>query len=442
MSSEDKIIHPRVLIVGTVPYNKRSTSRAFEAYFHGWEKENLAQVFSNTRTPCKGHCGTLFQITDHRLLKRRFNKKTDTGKIFKYEDLPDEWVDNDLEIKSDSVKKMYKIGARHTPFTHLIRKAIWKKKFWCTEKFNKWLDEFNPECVFLSFSDDFFIPEIALYVAKRFNIPIVSSIGDDYYFNEHFSLSPFYLLYKKSYKRLIRKVLAYKGSAIYISDKIRDKYNSEFGLNGETVYLTSEIKRKEFEPVNKDNPVITYFGNIRMGRNISLNEIGYALGGINRDYRLEVYSGENDEKYYKIFDKNPFIKYCGAVPYSEVVKRMSESDITVIVEGFKNRDIEQSRYSLSTKAADALASGVAILTYGSEECGIVEYMKSTGASVVCTENNKLRDGILLLINDKELQKRQYDNAVKMTEEHHNIVVSCKVFEKVVKEAIEKGKVND
>ena len=442
MSFEVKNIHPRVLIVGTVPYNKRSTSRAFEAYYHNWEKENLAQVFSNTRTPCKGHCGKLFQITDHRLLKRRFNKKTDTGKIFGYEDLPEEWVDNDLEIKSDSVKKMYKIGARHTPFTHLIRKAIWKKKFWCTEKFNKWLDEFNPECVFLSFSDDFFIPEIALYVAKRFNIPIVSSIGDDYYFNEHFSFSPFYLLYKKSYKRLIRKVLAYKGSAIYISDKIRDKYNSEFGLNGETVYLTSEIKRKEFEPVNKDNPVITYFGNIRMGRNISLNEIGYALGGINRDYRLEVYSGENDEKYYKIFDKNSFIKYCGAVPYSEVVKRMSESDITVIVEGFKNRDIAQSRYSLSTKAADALASGVAILTYGSEECGIVEYMKSTGASVVCTENNKLRDGILLLINDKELQKRQYDNAVKMTEEHHNIIVSCKVFEKVVKEAIEKGKVND
>ena len=29
---------------------------------------------------------------------------------------------------------------------------------------NKWLDEFKPECVFLSFSDDYFIPQIALYV--------------------------------------------------------------------------------------------------------------------------------------------------------------------------------------------------------------------------------------------------------------------------------------
>ena len=42
-------MHPRVLIVGTVPYNRKSTSRAFDAYFHYWEKENIAQIFSNTK---------------------------------------------------------------------------------------------------------------------------------------------------------------------------------------------------------------------------------------------------------------------------------------------------------------------------------------------------------------------------------------------------------
>ena len=54
-------MHPRVLIVGTVPYNTKSTSRAFDAYFHYWEKENIAQIFSNTKKPCKGHCETLFR---------------------------------------------------------------------------------------------------------------------------------------------------------------------------------------------------------------------------------------------------------------------------------------------------------------------------------------------------------------------------------------------
>ena len=43
-------MHPRVLIVGTVPYNTKSTSRAFDAYFHYWEKENLAQM--NLKEKC------------------------------------------------------------------------------------------------------------------------------------------------------------------------------------------------------------------------------------------------------------------------------------------------------------------------------------------------------------------------------------------------------
>lgn len=91
-------MHPRVLIVGTVPYNTKSTSRAFDAYFHYWEKENLAQIFSNTKKPCKGHCETLFQVTDHRVLQRWMGKKVDTGVIYHYDELDTEWLDNDLEL--------------------------------------------------------------------------------------------------------------------------------------------------------------------------------------------------------------------------------------------------------------------------------------------------------------------------------------------------------
>ncbi len=430
-------MHPRVLIVGTVPYNKKSTSRAFEAYFCHWERENLAQIFSNTKTPCKGHCGTLFQITDQRMLKRWMKPGTVTGKIFNYEDLPEEWTDNDLEVGSASVNNMYRIGSRRTSLTHWLRGILWRKKFWCTDELNRWLDEFRPECVFLSFSDDFFIPRIALYVAQRYNIPIVSSIGDDYYFNGHFSLSPFYHLYKSSYRKLIRRVLAWKGSAIYISDKIRDKYNSEFDLDGETVYLTSTVKRKEFSPVDRENPYITYFGNIGAGRNESLNEIGYALGKISPAYRLHIYSNEQDPKVYGIFDSNPNVEFGGSIPYSEVQKKMAQSDIVVIVEGFRPENVNLTRYSLSTKAADSLASGAAILTYGSGECGIIEYMQSTGASAVCTDQEKLVQCIENLISDVSLQKQYYNQQIVMTREHHNLDSSSAVFEGVVAKAISK-----
>lgn len=424
-------MHKRVLIVGTVPYNKMSSSRAFDAYFHYWEKENLAQIFSNTKHPCKGHCETVFQITDYRMLRRWFYKDQKTGLVFNYDDMDDESVCVDPETGSEVASGLYKAGKKHTATIKLLRGLIWRKKYWYTDELKEWLDAFNPECVFLSFSDDFFIPRIALQIARDYNIPIVSSIGDDYYFNTKKSISLAYHLYKYLYRRLIRSVFAHKGSAIYISDKIRDKYNSEFGLDGETVYLASEIKRRDFRPINTECPIITYCGNIGLGRNHSLCDIAGALLAINPDYRIHVFSNESLEERIKELKKHPGVIYGGSIPYREVMDWIFRSDVTVIVEGFMQEDIDIVRYSLSTKAADSLASGASIITYGAADCGVIEYMKSTGASVVCTEKSRLTDSIIELFQNQALQREYYEAARKISEEHHSLASSTRTFESVV-----------
>lgn len=429
--------HHRVLIVGTIPYNKNTSSRAFDAYFHNWEKENIRQIFSNTKTPVKGHCGSLYQITDQRLLKRRLKKIDEAGVIFEYKDLPEDWIDNDLEVGSSFVSYLYKIGSKDTPLKYLLRKFVWNKKYWDTKKLENWLDEFQPECVFLAFSDDFFIPEIALFVAERYNIPIMSCIGDDYYFNDKLSISPFYHIYRTRYKALITKVFAHKGSAIYIGDKIRDKYNSEFGLNGETVYLTSDIERHSFREINREHPRITYCGNIRLGRNESLADIGEVLVKIDPSYRLEVYSAEKNKEFISVLRGRPGIDYRGAVPYKEVMQVMADSDIVVIVEGFSPKDVQITRYSLSTKAADAMATGGQILVYGSMDCGVIEYMASTECAVVCDKKDDLKASIENLLSDVEMQKRLYKQSEKMSVEHHdkdrNLSLSEKMFNMLIED---------
>lgn len=431
----------RVLIVGSIPYNTKDSSRALDAYFHFWNRDCLAQIFSDSKTPIKGHCGTLYQITDYRLLQRWKGKRVETGVIYEYDNLPDSTESANRIDEKNSANRAYRFGAKHSPLTHLLRGLLWRKKYWCTEKLNKWLDDFKPECVFVCSSDDYFINRIALYVSEKYGIPIVTAISDDYIFNYHFSINPLYMIYKKSYIRLMRKIYRAPNSAIYISDKIRDKYNGEFGLDGETVYLTSTIKRKDFEYVNTENPIITYFGNIRMGRNHSLTEIGHALGQINPNYKLKVYSGETNPAVYAVFDGNPNVEYGGTIPYREVQEKMSKSDVTVIVEGFKPEDISWSRYSLSTKAADALASGSAIFTYGSPECGIIEYMQSTNASFVCTDKKKLVETLRLMLDNKELQRKYYDQQVVMSREHHNIVASSATVEYIISRTVNNGTKN-
>ena len=178
-----------------------------------------------------------------------------------------------------------------------------------------------------------------------------------------------------------------------------------------------------------------YFGSIRLGRNKALLEIADALRRINEEYKIEVYSGESDPSLYEELKMHSNVIYGGSIPYTEVQKKTSECDIFVIAEGFREEDIIFTRYSLSTKAADSLASGAAILMYGPKEAGVVGYMKETGAAVVCTEPDTLSDEIDELIHSQAIQRKLYDNAIVASKKNHLVESTTTKFESIIQEAI-------
>lgn len=432
-------IMPRILIVGTAPYDRNCQSRAFESYFHGIEAKELAQIFSYQYRPPKGHCEKLYQITDAMMLKRFFNKKAGSGKAYKIEELNEnDGIGKNIEYgdsvrkQSQLIKKLYQFGKKDTPIKYLLRGILWKKNSWCTDKLNMWLDEFNPECVFLSFSDDFFIPRIALYVAERFNVPIISSIADDYYFNDRRSFSPFYYIYRKKYKALIDKILTRKdSSAIYIGDRIKEKYNSYFGLDGITLYLTSDIQNKEFRPIRKEKPKVSYYGNIRLGRNKSLMEIGNALQTIDSNYYLDVYSNEKDASYISEMRCANGVRFHGAIPYEEVQQGLVDSDLLIVVESFDPNDVITVKYSISTKVSDSLATGTQVFAYGDCDCGAIDYLLSTKAVPVCTDRSQLVPMLKEILDNAEMQKTYYYKALEITAANHRVEKNAIAFQRLV-----------
>ena len=430
--------HPRVIIVMTTPYFANNSSRSLDAYFHFWEKDRVRQIFSRNWKPQKGHCGELFQITDSELLKCRFRRSVSIGTIYRYDELDEPGVSKEIsDIKL--VSQGYKLGRAHTPLVELLREALWKKKYWCTPKLVQWLDDYKPELVFYNFTNNLFLQKIALFIADRYDIPIITAVGDDYYFNDKRSFSPAYHIFKKKYKALTEKIFSHKGSAVYGCDKIRDKYNEVFHLDGETVYFNSMVERRAFRPINTDAPSIVYFGNIRLGRTASLLEIADALGKINPDYRLQIYSNESDESVYAQLRSHPNIVYHGAIPYSEVLEKTSSCDIYVAVEGFRDEDISFTRYSLSTKAADGLASGALFLAYGSKESGLIDYLIKTNAAVVCTEKGELENTIRSILQDTNKQQALYIKAAEVTKKNHSVQGSTEAFEKIVRKVYDPNK---
>ena len=93
------------------------------------------------------------------------------------------------------------------------------------------------------------------------------------------------------------------------------------------------------------------------------------------------------------------------------------------------------RYSLSTKTADALASGAAVFACGHRDCGAMEYCEKTGCVTVCTDLARLEDSLRGLLFDEEQQKRQYDAAGELLTRRHRPEHSTKAFRDTLKETV-------
>ena len=421
---------PRVIIIQTTPYSTNNSSRSLDSYFHYWERNKVRQIFSRNWKPQKGHCAELYQIKDSDLLKKWLHRPVDVGTIYRYEDL-DEQGTSQVQYDGDLTSQGYKIGRSHTPTIELLRGMLWRKKYWCTDKLVKWLDDYKPELIFYNFTNNLFLQKIVLFIAQRYDIPIITAVGDDYYFIEKKSLSPAYFLFRRKYMKLTEAIFARKGSAVYVCDKIRDKYNEHFGLNGETIYFNTTVVRRPFKPIDIENPKIVYFGNIRLGRNFALISIADALGRINPTYKIEVYSNEQDESVYAVLKTHPNVVWAGAIPYAEVLKKTASCDIYIAAEGFRKEDINFTRYSLSTKAADGLASGAAVLAYGPPESGLISYLMETKAAIVCTKEDEIEASIRTLISNVAGQYARYNNAIAITNKNHSLEASTAKFEAVV-----------
>ena len=429
--------HPRVIIVQTTPYSTNNSSRTLDTYFHYWERDRVRQIFSRNWKPQKGHCGELYQITDANLVKRWLHRNIETGKIYRYEELKEQGTSEILE-DSAAVVRGYKIGKSHTPSVELLRGVLWKRKYWCTEQLLNWLDEYKPEVVLYNFTYNLFLAKIATFIAERYDIPIVTAIADDYYFNDIHgiqSLSPANLMFRTLYKKLVRNLFAHKGSAVFGCDKIREKYIKEFGIDGETIYYNSTVERRAFKPINLDSPVLVYFGNIRLGRNKALLDIANALQDVCPNAIFKIFSNETESQYYEDLKEHPSVVWGGAIPYDKVKEEIVEADVYVVAESFSAEDINFTRYSLSTKAADGLMSGLTVLGYGSFESGVIAYLDSTKAAAVCTSTDKLKETLLRIITDHKLQKELYKQSEVIAKENHTLDSSTRKFEIAVELAL-------
>ncbi|MBQ8146931.1 MAG: hypothetical protein IJ039_09125 [Clostridia bacterium] len=399
--------------------------------FSCFEREELCQFYIYPMIPDTDKCGSYFRITDKDVL-RSYYKFRVLGKEI---EITDDDLDKHGLFENSNDKKIYQNKNNGKPLRKLARDMMWKLSHWNIGALHTWIERERPDCIFLAPGYQGFIYDIAEKISKRYSLPIVSYICDDYYFVK----KPKSLMGKiqTSYiQGKIRKMMRQSAHTVTICDSLRDSYEKEFGCPTSTIMTGKSLA--EFKEASPCDTVkgITYMGNVRCNRYIGLVEIGKALKSINErlktDYKLYIYTSEKDSYIIGLLESVPTIKLCGFVNGEDYERTLCSSGLLLHTEAFDEESIDLVRNSISTKIADSLSSGVCLIGYGPKQVASMAYLiKSQGAFCI-TEEESLEGELEKILTDKELRNSVLEKAILAARENHDDLKNSQRLKEIMK----------
>ncbi len=376
----EKNNYPRILVISCNCFStQKNNGKTLASYFSNYPSDRLAQLYIWSEYPDSTLCQNYYRITDMDMLKSWITKNSECGQKV-----------NIREAQEDNnISSVYGKRYTHWHSMRVAREFIWLKGSWKTKKFTNWLENFSPDVILFSGIGNPSLFRIADFICKKYNIPIIVSIGDDYYL-PHLSLSPFYHIRRVWLVYWMKKILHTNRSELLTINKyMRETYREFF--NKDSSIMMNFVDTPEVCPKYSDSgsPLrIAYIGSLTHNRWKALEFLADVLScsKYKDDYSIEVYVRDiPDNKVLKAISKPPYIRYCGSLDAQGVIKKQKEADILLLAESFDYICRKNTFLSLSTKITEYMAMGKPILAIGPPEIGSMRFLKDNSKAVCITK---------------------------------------------------------
>lgn len=381
----------KVLIISHNPISTyNNMGKTLKSLFSCFYKNELCQLYVYPSVPDTDMCESYFRITDKDILKFYYTFHVD-GKEIKANHEQHAFFEN----KAD--EKLYQGKNNHAPYKDLLRDCIWKCANWYNRDLKKWLIKEKPTVIFVAPGTAKFLYDMAMHISKRLDIPIITYVCDDFYFtkkskNIDREIQQWFL------KRKIEKIMQHTAHLVTICDPLQKKYSERFKIAATTIMTGSSYQIAQKAKFVENPTVITYMGNIRCNRYKSIADIGYALDQINNEnntsYKLQIYTGEKSKEILMEFNDIKSINFCGFVSGQEFDRVFHSAEILLHTEAFDDENMDIVKYSISTKIADSLGSGVPLFAYGPASLASICYLDENKCAVVVNSVKDLKKNLI------------------------------------------------
>lgn len=420
----------RVLVLSNNCFSpSNSNGRTLGNLFFGWPKENLAQFCVIAKDPNWDLCDNYYCLEDRAMLRAFKHGGKAVGRKLQ----PPSVV---REGNSESVDTQRKKMGKKTLPKIILREMVWARKRWCSRDFEQWVDGFSPEVVVLQFGDSSFMIDIALYISKSRQIPLVVYNTEGYYFfprNWHYPSKIDALIfpaYRRYYQKRVRKLMVAASHSVYLNEKLQEDYDGVFGNKSSVIYNSSGLQDSSAPTFEKEVPRISYLGNLGLDRDTALVEVGKVLYDLDHRYHIDIY-GNADERVTQTLNEAQGVVFHGRVSYDKVKEVIAESDILFHVESEQGYKERQLQYAFSTKIADSVSSGKCFVLYAPKELACSKYIIESGAGWFADSQLNLKQVLVNIINDDKERQMVLDRAKTVAKQNHSLEGNAKEFQKIL-----------
>ncbi|MEU7585483.1 glycosyl transferase family 1 [Micromonospora sp. NPDC049230] len=410
---------PRVLVVSHTPFSRVSgTALTLSNLFSGWPRDRLAQVHTGNITPSTEVCEHYFHFPprDHYLPIQYYAMRMSgwNGRTPLQQSRPLAAVHAAAETRPTMARIYAQLRASADLSPIRVPPAL-----------VEWMRDFQPDVVY-SMLGSVRLTRITALAARTCGVPVVPHFTDDWpatlYDNgELFGRAD------RSVQETIARLLRLAPLGMVISQPMAQEYTRRYGIPftpfancvDETFFAPPRDAARQ-----QGTTELVYVGALHLNRWESLRDIGAALDSLAEaglPVRLTIHAPEKDlSRYAKHFAPLTRVRLGPSLDSDEVPAALRGADVLVHIESFDEEIRRYTRYSVSTKIPQYLASGRPILGYGPAEVASMNHIQEADAGVIVgtDDTGALVRGLTDLCRDAALRERLARNGAAFARREH------------------------
>lgn len=398
-----------ILVLTRTAWRKdNSLGNTYSNLFGNIRDIKIGNVYLGDGLPDRDNLNVIsyFRISEKEIVKGLLNPKKKVGEVVSLSEINSQKSDSKNETYD---KALISAKKKRWPLMFMARELFWRFGHPNYSGLVKYVKEFNPDIIFVSFYYAAYVDRIALFIKNHFNVPMVLEAAIDIYSLRQFSLDPFFWINRFYIRGMIRKTVKKAEHLYVISEEMKKDYEKMLKIPCSVLYKFPEPSRRLYAYTRHNKALnFLYTGNIGIGRWKTLAELGKVISEENIGC-LHIFTPtpitEKMSKALSFCDVNP------PISAEEVVVRQNEADVLIHVESFDLANKLEVRYSISTKIMDYISTGRCIMAIGPSGIASIEFLRRHKLAVIANSESDVRRMILRLKNKMNIIETCANNNV-------------------------------